>query len=168
MAKKLGIKELLLMYNLSDPMLKQRYSEAKKLADEKINVELAIFVNSQQEVIKAKSLTKHIVGRERLYEDKRVKYLIDFESSRKPDFIHHRRGGLTQVHVKTAVRTGKTILVNANPLITNKLHQSVLLGRFQQNSALFKKYGADVKVVSGATRSLDMRAPKDLDNLLKL
>ncbi|MDD9953884.1 MAG: hypothetical protein OXR66_06125 [Candidatus Woesearchaeota archaeon] len=165
MAVKLGFERLLCCYTLDDPYVQEREKELKKFAG--IEVIFALYVENQQEVQKAKRFTKHIVARGKpgLFEDKRVQYVINFEAGKKKDFVHHRNSGLTQVFIKHGIRTKKTFLVNFNHLLHD---DGTILGRIQQNNMFFKKYTPDVLVVSGASSPLEMRAPKDLENILQL
>lgn len=168
MARELGFSQLLLCYPLSDPLIKERKEELCKLSRD-IAVTFAIFAKNQQEVQKARKLTEHVVapGVPGTFEDKRVRYVIDYESGKRKDFVHHRNAGLTQVFVKHAIRTGKTLLVNAAQL-HGSVPAHVVLGRMMQNNMLYRKYGPSVRVVSGARAPLEMRAPRDLQNLLAL
>jgi RNase P/RNase MRP subunit p30 len=170
MAKRLGITHLILCYSLKDPLLKDRAKEVAILSHEGFTTEFAILVTSQQEVSKAMHLTKSIVAiaRPEFFEDKRVGYIIDFEGGRRDDFIHHRNSGLNQVFIAQAKRTNKTLLVDARQLLFGQLPQPVVLGRVKQNNDFFKKYKPNVLVVSGAHEALEMRAPRDLQNLLNL
>lgn len=164
MADRLGIAELFLCYPLTD--FKKRNIPPGK----KVKVSLAVSVKNQQEVQKARHLTEEVVcrGRPGIYEDKRVRYVIDFESSKRQDFLHHRNSGLNQVFIRKAIESGKTVLVNANQLFRPAPDQHVVLGRMMQNNRFFRKYRPDVLVVSGATRPMEMRSPHDLQNLLNL
>lgn len=170
MAKRLGFDKLFLCYPLDDPLIAQRKGEIQALCDENLQVEFAIMIKNQTEVNKAKRLTKHIIApsKQELFEDKRIPYLLGFGNSRKPDFIHHRRGGLTQVHVNSAKRTNKTLLVDIGSLLQSDVSNETLIGRLMQNNKLFRKYGCAVRAVSCAKSALGMRAPKDLENFLTL
>lgn len=170
MAERLGFSHVIFCYQLKDPLLKDRAKEIAMLAHERISTEFAILVTNQQDVAKAKSLTKSVVGvaRPEMFEDKRVAYIIDFESGKRDDFIHHRNSGLNQVFIEQAKRTEKTLLVDAGQLLFGQVPQPVVLGRIKQNNDFFKKYRPDVIVVSGAHEPLEMRAPRDLQNLLIL
>jgi len=167
-ARRLGVKHLIFCYGLRDPLLKDRAKEIAMLTDKGFTTEFAVLAASQQEVNRAKSITRSIVGlaRPELFEDKRVAYIIDFESGRRDDFIHHRNSGLNQVSIDQAKRTEKTLLVNAHNLLFGPLPQAVVLGRMRQNAGFFRKYAPHVIAVSGAREPLEMRAPRDLQNLL--
>lgn len=169
MALRLGFTHLILCYELKDPLIKERAKEVKMLEHEGLTTEFAVMVRNQDEVGKARNYTAAIVaiGRPELFEDKRVAYMIDFEAGKRDDFIHHRNSGLSQVSINNATRTGKQLLVNAHNLL-GQLPQSVVLGRMMQNNNFFRKYKPDVLVVSGAREPLEMRAPRDLQNLLSL
>jgi RNase P/RNase MRP subunit p30 len=168
MAKRLGTKHVIFCYPLKDVMIRQRAKEVAMLAHEDLIAEFAVLVQTQQEVSKALSLTRTIVAtaKPEFFEDKRVTYIINFESGRRDDFIHHRNSGLNQVFVDQSMRTDKTLLVNANQLLSER--SSVVLGRMMQNNAMFKKYKPRVIVVSGAREPLEMRALRDLANLLTI
>jgi RNase P/RNase MRP subunit p30 len=170
MALRLGTKHLVFCYELKDPLLKDRQKEVKMLEHQEFTTEFAILVRTQDDVAKAKNLTRSIVAiaRQELFEDKRVMYIIDFEGGKRDDFIHHRNSGLNQVFINHAKRTGKILLVNARQLISGAIPPAVVLGRMKQNNDFFKKYAPDAFVVSGAHEPLEMRAPKDLQNLLLL
>jgi RNase P/RNase MRP subunit p30 len=170
MAQRLGITHLIFCYELKDPLIKERAKEVAMLAHDGFSTEFAIIVASQQEVNKARTIAKSIVGiaKPELFEDKRITYVIDFEIGRRDDFIHHRNSGLNQVFIEQAKRTGKVLLVNAHQLLFGKLPEAIVLGRMRQNNDFFKKYKPDVIVVSGAREALEMRAPRDLQNLLNI
>ena len=165
MALKLGFTRLILCYPLSDPGLKSRKDEVAKLG---IDAVFAVYVDRQDDIPKAQRFTHEIVARgaQGIYDDRRVKYVIGFESSRREDFIHHRNSGLNQVFIQAAIKTGKTILVDVSQLLAGE--QDVVLGRVLQNNMFFRKYKPDVLVVSGAREALDMRAPRDMADLLRL
>jgi len=167
MAVRLQIKHLILCYTLKDPLIKNRAKEVALLANESLSTEFAILVTNQQEVSKAKSLQASVVGvaLPELFEDKRVRYIINAESGNRDDFIHHRNSGLNQVFLQQVIRTEKMILVNAAQLHGHK-HPAVVLGRMMQNNSLYKKYKPSVLVVSGAKEALLMRSPRDLQSLL--
>ena len=169
MAKRLGVRHLILCYTLKNPLLKERKKEVAILAEKTLTTEFAIMVRDQNDISRAKSFSASIVavGRHEMFEDKRVNYLIDFEMGRRDDFIHHRNSGLNQVFIAAAKRSDKTLLVNANNLLYGDDH-AVTLGRIMQNNAFFKKYSPNVLVVSGAREPLQMRAPRDLRALLDL
>jgi RNase P/RNase MRP subunit p30 len=170
MAKRLGFTHLILCYTLKDPLIKERAKEVTMLAHEGFTTEFAVLVTNQNDVSKARNLTKSIVGvgRPELFEDKRVAYIISFEGSKRDDFIHHRNSGLNQVFIENAKRTDKTILVSARQLLSGDVPQAVVLGRMMQNNTFFRKYKPAVLVVSGAKEPLGMRAPRDLQNLLQV
>jgi RNase P/RNase MRP subunit p30 len=170
MAQRLGVRHLILCYELKDPLLRERAKEVAMLSHDGFTAEFAVLVASQQDVSRARNYTKSIVAtaRPELFEDKRVAYVIDFESGRRDDFIHHRNSGLNQVFIENAKRTGKVLLVNAHNLIAGKLPQAVILGRIMQNNTFFRKYRPGLLVVSGAMEPLEMRAPRDLQNLLNI
>lgn len=170
MAKRLGFTHLILCYTLKDPLIKSRAKEIAMLSHEGFSTEFAIQINTQAEVDKAKTLTKSIIapGKPELFEDKRVAYIMEFETGKRDDFIHHRNSGLNQVFIENVVRTEKTLLVNARNLLFGELPKPVVLGRMMQNNMFFRKYKPQVLVVSGAREPLEMRAPKDLQNLLLL
>ncbi|MBR9700601.1 hypothetical protein GOV11_01925 [Candidatus Woesearchaeota archaeon] len=167
MAKELGFTELMLCYSLSDKMLKQRVKEVQTLS-KGIAVSLAVLVKNQQDVQKARAFTRNIIGigKTWIFEDKRVSHVINFESGKREDFIHHRNSGLSQVSIKNCMRTDKIFLVNIAQLHCEQQH--IILGRMMQNNRFFKKYKPKVNVVSGAAQALEMRAPKDLENFLSL
>lgn len=162
MAKRLGVQRLFLCYSLSDA--RRMKEEVANMSGKGLAVELAVLV-SQKDVQRAKAVTKFVVARGKpgIYEDKRVRFVIDFESGKRDDFIHHRNSGLTQVFIKKGMATGKTFLVNARQLGEN---EETILGRMQQNNRFFRKYKPDVLVVSGARTPLEMRNPRDLQQLL--
>lgn len=167
-ARKLGFSEIIFCYRLDDPLLKERKGEVSRLQSGDITPMFAVYVKTQQDVQKARKFTEHIValGRREMFEDKRVKYIIGFESSKREDFVHHRNSGLTQVFLKNAIRTDKTLLVNISQLRESKAPH-VMLGRMMQNNRLYRKYSPKVCVVSGAREPLEMRAPRDLENALE-
>jgi RNase P/RNase MRP subunit p30 len=170
MAIRLGITHLIFCYGLKDPLLKSRQKEVAMLAHDKLSTEFAVLVTNQQEVSKARTLTRSIIGiaKPEMFEDKRVGYIIDMEMGKRDDFIHHRNSGLSQVFIEQAKRTEKVLLVNMNNLITNALPQPILLGRIMQNNDFYKKYRPDVLVVSGAREPLQMRPPRDMQAFLLL
>ena len=172
MAMRLGIRHLILCYELKDPLLRTRMKEVAMLThpDRGFSTEFAVLVASQAEVGKAHNLTKSVVAiaRPELFEDRRVSYIIDMESGRRDDFIHHRNSGLNQVFLDQAVRGDKTLLVNAHALLAGPLPQPVILGRMLQNNTFYRKYSPRVVVVSGAREPLEMRPWRDLQHLLTL
>ncbi len=170
MALRLGTKHLILCYQLSDPLLKMRAKEVQLLKQENLTTEFAIIVNSQQDVAKAKNFTKTIIGmaRPELFEDKRVSHIIDMESGKRDDFIHHRNSGLNQVFLQHVNNNDKTLLVDASQLFAGQIAPGVVLGRIMQNNEFYKKYSPRVIVVSGACEPLQMRACRDLQILLDL
>jgi RNase P/RNase MRP subunit p30 len=170
MAKRLGIKHLIFCYELKDPLLKDRGKEVAMLSTEQLTTEFAVYVTTQQEVGKAQGITKNVVaaGRPEMFDDKRVKYIINFEAAKRDDFIHHRNSGLNQVFLAAAERSQKTVLVSARQLIAGEVPPAVVLGRMMQNNTFYRKYKTAVLVVSAAREPLEMRAPRDLQNLLNL
>jgi RNase P/RNase MRP subunit p30 len=170
MAKRLGVRHLILCYELKDPLLKDRMKEVKMLEHEGFTTEFAIYATTQAEVAKARGITKSVVaaGRPEMFEDKRIRYVINFEAARRDDFIHHRNSGLNQVFLASAARTDKIILISARQLLLSDVPQAVVLGRMMQNNTFYRKYKQNVCVVSGATEPLEMRSPRDLQNLLLL
>jgi RNase P/RNase MRP subunit p30 len=115
-------------------------------------------------------MTKTIIGiaRPELFEDKRVSHIIDMESGRRDDFIHHRNSGLNQVFIESAKRTDKTLLVDAHQLLFERIPPAVVLGRIMQNNIFYKKYAPRALVISGASEPLEMRPWRDLQNLLRV
>ena len=171
MALRLGINHLIMCYTLDDPMIKIRKKEVELQQQENLTTEFAIIVSNQDDVGKAKNYTTTIIAyaKPELFEDKRVSHIIDMESGRRDDFIHHKNSGLNQVFIDHAIRTDKTLLVNANKLLYEKnIAQSVVLGRMLQNNIFYRKYSPKVIVVSGSFEPLQMRAWRDLQNLLNL
>ena len=170
MAERLGFSHLILCYPLSDPLLKNRAKEVAMLATAKITTEFAILVPNQESIAKAQRYTKSVVakGQQEYYDDKRVQYVLDFENGGRPDFLHHRHSGLNQVFIHAGIRTSKCFLVNMHNLLFGAQHRAVILGRIQQNNDFFKKYAPNVLTISGATEPLEMRAPRDLQNILFL
>lgn len=172
MAERLGITHVIFCYTLKDPLLKSRAKEIEKLDDptRHITTEFAILVSNQQDVSRAKSMTKTVIGtaRPELFEDKRVTHIIDMESGRRDDFIHHRNSGLNQVFIANAIMGDKTLLVDAKQLLFGDQPRAVVLGRMRQNNAFYRKYAPRVIVVSGASEPLEMRPWRDLQNLLKV
>lgn len=166
MAKRLGFTEVLFCYSVAEATL-ARKKDVEGLTSETLAVGFAVFVETQKEVQQAIRLTKNVVGlaRRELFDNKRVRYLINAESGERTDFIHHRNSGLTQVLLSLAKRKDKTILVNFRQLRENT---PVVLGRMLQNNRFYKKYEPNVIVVSGARQALEMRAPRDLQNILSL
>jgi len=172
MGKRLGIRHMIFCYSLKDPLLKERTKEVAILADPEhtFTTEFAILVTNQQDVSRAKSLHATVIGlaRPELFEDKRVDYLIDMESGRRDDFIHHRNSGLNQVFIAQGIRTDKTLLLDARQLLFSDIPPAVVLGRIMQNNEFYRKMLPRVIVVSGACEPLEMRSYKDLQNLLRL
>lgn len=166
MAKRLGFQRLLLCYRFKDPLLKERKARLPK--DPALETVFCVLVQSQAQVDQARSVTPEIVARGEpwAFEDKRIRYVIDFESGKRQDFIHHRNSGLNQVFIANAMRTGATLLVNARQLFGDR--PEAVLGRMMQNNEFFRKYRPSVVAVSGAADPLQMRAPRDLANLLQL
>ncbi len=173
MAERLGFSELMLCYELKDPLLKDRAKEVAKLSTPKVKATFAILVTNQNDVAKAKQLTANIIATpfQGVFEDKRITHVIGLEGGRRDDFLHHRNSGLTQVGLRECARTGKTILVDAGALLqeTQTHHPSVILGRMLQNNEFYRKeYDVPVRVISAASEPLKMRAPRDMMDLLKL
>jgi RNase P/RNase MRP subunit p30 len=170
MARELGTRTLLMCYPLSDPAIRERAGEVAKLSSEQVSTAFSVLVRTQDEVQRALKLTQEIVSlaHPAAYEDKRVRYIIGFEGGTREDFIHHRNAGLTQVSIAHAMRTGKTLLVDAGQLLSAEQPAHVILGRMLQNNMLFRKYRPSVLAVSGAREALDMRSTRDLGNLLLL
>jgi RNase P/RNase MRP subunit p30 len=170
MALRLGTEHLIFCYELKDPLLKMRAKEVELLKQEHLTTGFAIIVDSQQDVAKAKNFTKTIVGtaRPELFEDKRVSHIIDMESGRRDDFIHHRNSGLNQVFLQHVNNNDKTLLVDASQLFSGQIAQGVVLGRIMQNNEFYRKYAPRVIVISGACEPLQMRAWRDLQVLLDL
>jgi RNase P/RNase MRP subunit p30 len=168
MARRLRVRTLLLCYPADAPHLEQRRAEAQRLCDERLTVLFCVHAKDQDQVQRAVKITKEIVatGRQGIFEDPRVRYVIDFEGRRREDFVHHRNSGLTQVSIAKGIKSGKVFLVNARQLAGN--YSYVILGRMMQNNMFFRKYKPTVLAVSGATEALGMRSPKDLENLLLL
>lgn len=170
MAERLGITHIIFCYTLKDSLLKSRAKEIEKLSDpaRRITTEFAILVSNQQDVSRAKSITKTVIGtaRPELFEDKRVTHIIDMESGRRDDFIHHRNSGLNQVFIANAIIGDKTLLVDAKQLLFGDQPRAVVLGRIRQNNIFYKKYAPRVMAVSGASEPLEMRPWRDLQNLL--
>ncbi len=170
MARELGTRTLVLCYDASSPGIKERPREVAKLSGPGVRTVFAALARTQDEVQRALKVTQEIVAlaSPAIYEDKRVRYVIGFEGGARDDFIHHRNAGLTQVSVANAVRTGKTLLVDAGQLLSGEMPAHVVLGRMMQNNMLFRKYRPSVLAVSGAREALGMRATKDLRVLLLL
>jgi RNase P/RNase MRP subunit p30 len=169
-AHHLGVTHLICCYELSDPIIKQRAAEVAKLARDGMTTELAALVRDQQAVARARQLTKTVIAlpRPELFEDKRVTHVIDFEGGSRDDFIHHRNSGLTQVHINNAIRTDKTLVVDLRQLLFAAIPQPVVLGRILQNNTFFRKYKPHVLVASCAREPLELRAPRDRQDLLRL
>jgi len=166
MAKLLGVRELMLCYPLADRDIQLRQREVKKLSG-KVVTRFGVLVDRQADVQKALRLTNDIVARgvPWVYDDKRVRFVMDMEAGKRRDFTHHRNSGLNQVFIKKAMASGKTFLVNASLLYGDN---ATVLGRMIQNNTFFRKYKPDVLVVSGASTPLGMRNPRDLQALLRL
>lgn len=170
MATRLGIHELLFCYKAEDPLSKSRIAEATKYATKECAITPVILVKDLAGVDKAKAITKNVAtyGSPAVFEDKRIKYVLGMETGHRDDFIHHRNSGLNQVFIEQSKRTGKTLLINLRPLITESIPQAVFLGRVQQNNTFFRKYKPAVMVVSGAKEPLEMRSPRDLQMILQI
>lgn len=169
MAERLGFRKLVFCYHIDDPHLRARKEELQESAPS-LEIDLAVVVESQQQVQKARKITRNVIGvaRREFFDDKRVRHIIDFESGRRSDFIHHRNSGLTQVLINKAILRDITLLVDFRQLIAGKPAQHVVLGRMMQNNQFFRKYRPRVRIVSGARHTLEMRAPRDLQNFLLL
>ncbi len=170
MARLLGTREVMLVYPVSDPSLKQRKGEVERLSGTvgTVVTRFGILVSEHREVQRAKGLSPDIVAISRpwVYDDKRVRWVLNMENGRRADFTHHRNSGLNQVFIRKAIRTGKTFLINLNLLLSDG--RETLLGRVLQNNRFFRKYRPDVLVVSGCSLPLEMRSEKDRGSLLRL
>jgi RNase P/RNase MRP subunit p30 len=168
MAQRLGTRKLILVYELTDPMIRDRKGEVEKLSSESVRTEFAVIAHNQQDVSKAVRLTRSVIGtRAELAEDSRVAYLMGLEDSSRDDFIHHRRSGMNQVVVAHANRTNKTIFLDLS-LALDRERGPVYLGRLLQNTTIAQRRFGNVIVVSGAHEAMHLRAPRDRSLFLRL
>jgi RNase P/RNase MRP subunit p30 len=161
MAARLGIDELVFVYNLKEFVRKEFDGEVK--------IKFGILAKSS-EIQKAKNKADLV-----LYEcDEDARHVIEkfkpdiifnFENSSRKDFIHHRNSGMNHIIAKLMCDKGVKLGVSfANLLESGK--RDVLIGRIKQNLRLCKKYKVDVIVSSFAKDVYRLRCEKEMIGVL--
>lgn len=154
-AYKLGFKDIIFCY---DKLPKPRIE----------GIKIAILISEQKDVNKYRNKADFLIGlaKRELFEDKRIDAIMGLGLEKRKDHTHYRRS-LTQVEAELAKKQDKTILFSLHDLMTSKRPEEVL-GRWLQDMRVLKKKSADMRVVSGAHKSFDLRSRKDLENFLRV
>lgn len=160
MGEKLGFKELIFLY---DDLQKK----VPKLSSKQIRIYTAILINNIKEVDKAKKNFNLLFApaQRSFFENKKIKYLINAESSLGKDFLYQKRAGLDDVMCRLAKEKDKVIVFNTK-LLGNNMHNNIL-SRMMQNSKLCRKHKVKTFIASLASKPLEMRATKDLQGFAK-
>ncbi len=160
MSEKLGFKELMFLY---DDLQKK----VPKLSSKQIRIYTAVLINNIKEVDKAKKNFNFLFAsaQRNFFENKKVKYLINAESSLGKDFLYQKRAGLDDVMCRLAKEKDKVNVFNTK-LLGNNMHNNIL-SRMMKNAKLCRKYKVKTLIVSLASKPLEMRAPKDLQGFAR-
>lgn len=160
-AKKLGIKSILFLYEPKKQPNKKKLEEIKKQNPEiEINTANLILKNTNKQGMNfAKANIQTI-------QNKHVTHLFDIESLEEKDNHHYRRSGMNQATAKKIKEQGKTIIISTQQLIENKEPHKII-GRIQQNLELIKKYKLKTAIASIATKPENMRPEKETQALIK-
>ncbi|MBW2991014.1 hypothetical protein KY348_04895 [Candidatus Woesearchaeota archaeon] len=157
--EKLGFKELIFLY---DDIKKQ----VPKLVSKKLKIHYAFLAKNKQEVDKAKRRYDYIFASAQrgFFEHKKIKYLINAESSEKIDFLYQRRAGLDDIMCRIAKEKNKIIVFNLGLAKEDRY----TLPRMMQNAKLCRKYKIKTLIATLATNPLEMRAPKDIGGFARI
>ena len=158
-AEKLGFKEIIFLY-------KDISMKPAKIKSTKINVLTAGLVVNAKEVDKAAKNFDFVFAsaQRNFFEHKKIKYLVNAESSEKTDFLYQRRAGLDDIMCRTAKEKGKIVVFNVGLAKEDRY----VLPRMMQNAKLCRKHKVKTLVATLATKPLEMRAPKDLDGFARI
>lgn len=97
-----------------------------------------------------------------------VDALVGMEKDQR-DFIHHRGSGINQVIARLLARKEKEYYFDFSLLLHAQAKtRGQLIGRMRQNMMLLKKAGVKVQMVSMAKDPSMMRAPKDLQAVMRM
>ena len=165
LAEKLGFKEIIFLYDDLQKKLPKPKLTSKQLSSKKIKIYTAGLINNIKEVDKAKNNFDFVFApaQRKFFENKKIKYLINAESSAREDFLYQRRAGLDDVMCRLAKEKDKVIVFNIKLLEQNKN----LLARMMQNAKLCRKYKVKTLVATLAFNPLEMRAAKDLQGFAR-
>lgn len=160
-AKKLGIKSLLFLYEPKKQPTQKIIEELKKQnPDIELNTANIIIKNTNTKGINfAKANIQTI-------QNKNITHIFDLESLEEKDHHQYRRSGMNQGIAKKIKEQNKTIIISTEQLITNK-EPSLIIGRTQQNLELIKKYELKIAIASMATKPENMRPEKETQALIK-
>ncbi len=102
------------------------------------------------------------------FESRYVDYILEPESGKRGDFLHHRNSGLNQVLLKlcqaTSKRPAKGIITTSALLLRSGRPEQVI-GRMAQNARWCRKYKIPYHVTSGARTRWEQRDRACLDAL---
>lgn len=157
MSEKLGFNELIFLYE-------DLNAKIVKIKSDKVKVLSAGLVNDVKYVDKALRNFDLVFGpaQRTFFENKKIKYLINAESSSNDDFLYQRRAGLDDIMCRLAKEKNKVIVFNIQFLSHNNI-----LARMIQNAKLCRKYKVKTLIASFASTPLDMRTPKDIDGFAR-
>ena len=156
-AEKLGFKQLIFLYE-------DLNAKFPKVKSNKVKVLSAGLIVDAKHVDKALKKFDLVFGpaQRNFFENRKIKYLINAETSSKDDFLYQRRAGLDDVMCRLAKEKNKVIVFNIQFLSYNNI-----LARMMQNAKLCRKYKVKTLIASFATNPYDMRAPKDIDGFAR-
>jgi RNase P/RNase MRP subunit p30 len=160
MAEKLGYKSLVFCYASPKDVEPFRKKTSIKILS-------AIMVDSrtaQKMKGKADLLISSCSGDIRqMVEATPVDILIDAESSRNKDFIHHRNSGLNHIIANLASAKKKAMGFSGALAIGSRgMFRAQVMGRMMQNVRLCRKYKVKMVIASFAKAPFGMRSPHDL------
>ena len=160
-ARKLGIKSIIFLYEPKREIKKEELKELKeKNPDITINTANHIIKNTNKQGINfAKANIQTL-------ENKHITHVYDLESVEEKDNHHYRRSGMNQAIAKKIKEQNKTIIIALEQIITNKEPQK-LIGRVQQNIELARKYKLQIAIASMAQKPENMRPEKEIQALIK-
>ncbi len=156
MAKKLGIRELILVYD--------DIRKIPKLSSDKIQLKFGILNPKNPQAMKGK--VDYVLSSKNArasLENPAIKIVFDMEKHEEKDFTFQRNSGLNEVLCAIAKDKDKIIGFNfSNLLNTSGFQRIKLLARIKQNIELCRKYKVQTIVFSFARNEWDMRAERDM------
>ncbi len=160
MAKKLGYKELLLVYPSVQPVPKPPAGLKIKIA---VLAEPGKARNLRDKgffvVVKSSDKDRMIL------EQGAATVLFGAESTQSKDYMHQRGSGLNHVMCELAKKKNVAIGFGfANILESSGGQRAILLGRIMQNIMLCRKYKVRMIIASFARSPWQMRSPHDLQS----
>jgi RNase P/RNase MRP subunit p30 len=163
-AKKLGMKEVLLLFSTHKDANKGIADALAKKSDLKILVGLDVRAKDAQKFVTKYDILFSLATRDAV-ENKHVSYYYGAETLDDKDKTHQRGSGLNHILAKMIAEKGKVYCFDFSMLLDVK-DKGQVLGRMQQNERFFTKYKTKMILFSFAKTWTEIRSTADRKHFL--